>query len=233
MTKAAKISIILALIIFLMPIGMFLLDSYISWGVIYFLVYLFLVALFFIVISKSAGQAKIQSNNTNQKAHVWIPVIIVVISFIAMFVSAGMGSDTNDIKCMKQMSSIYVALEDYKDDHNQKYPDASGWFGFIKVQGYISKDFNFICSAKDRGGKRTVYMMNPDCKPDSPGDAVLLFETNAPTVGLSGGAELINPESHCRSDWFWGYKYYGSNVLFNDGNVKFVAAEDFKNLRWK
>jgi len=47
------------------------------------------------------------------------------------------------------------------------------------------------------------------------------------------GIELINHESHYKRNWFWGYRYYGSNVVFNDGQAKFIAAKDFINLKWK
>ena len=98
---------------------------------------------------------------------------------------------------------------------------------------YLPTDDVLICPAKYNTGEKCSYAMNPDCETNSPGDVVLLFESKKPDWNQYGGAELINPESHYRRNWFWGYRYSGSCVLFNDGQRKFVSAKDFKNLKWK
>jgi hypothetical protein len=68
------------------------------------------------------------------------------------------------------------------------------------------------------------YAMNPNCKPDSPADAVLLFETNA-GWNQHGGPELFTFDNHDPK---------GGLVLLNDGTVKFIRTEEeLKQLRWK
>jgi prepilin-type processing-associated H-X9-DG protein len=65
--------------------------------------------------------------------------------------------------------------------------------------------------------------MNPDCEPNSPGDVVLLFDTQ-PGWNQHGGAELLAPENH---------RGKNCNILFNDGTVKFIKKKHFDHLRWK
>jgi len=68
------------------------------------------------------------------------------------------------------------------------------------------------------------YAMNPNCRPNSPPDIVLLFETKA---GWSqhGGPELFTFDNHDPR---------GGCVLLNDGTRKFIRTqEELHQLRWK
>lgn len=68
------------------------------------------------------------------------------------------------------------------------------------------------------------YAMNPNCKPNSQPDMVLLFETKA-GWNQHGGHELFTFDNH-------GPK--GGYVLLNDGTVKFIRTkEELQQLRWK
>jgi hypothetical protein len=79
----------------------------------------------------------------------------------------------------------------------------------------------FVCPGAGAG--KCHYAMNPACKPDSPPDIVLLFETKA-GWNQHGGRELFTFENH-------GPK--GGCVLLNDGTIKFIrTAEELKQLRW-
>jgi prepilin-type processing-associated H-X9-DG protein len=51
---------------------------------------------------------------------------------------------------------------------------------------------------------------------------VLLFETNN-GWNQSGGLELLTTENH---------RGEGCNVVFCDGHVEFIQAEDIDKLRW-
>ncbi len=78
------------------------------------------------------------------------------------------------------------------------------------------------CPAAGQG--RNYYAMNPNCKPDSPPDMVLLFETKA-GWNQQGGPELFTFDNHDPR---------GGCVLLNDGTVKFIrTGEDIHQLRWK
>jgi hypothetical protein len=68
------------------------------------------------------------------------------------------------------------------------------------------------------------YAMNPNCRPNSPPDIVLLFETKA-GWNQHGGPELFTFDNH---------EPRGGCVLLNDGTVKFIrTTEEFQQVRWK
>jgi hypothetical protein len=80
----------------------------------------------------------------------------------------------------------------------------------------------FICPSAGKG--KNHYAMNPNCKPDSPPDMVLLFETKA-GWNQHGGPELFTFDNHDPK---------GGCVLLNDGTVKFIRTkEELQQLRWK
>jgi len=79
-----------------------------------------------------------------------------------------------------------------------------------------------VCPSASRG--KNHYAMNPNCKPDSPSDMVLLFETKA-GWNQHGGPELFTFDNHDPK---------GGCVLLNDGTVKFIRTiEELRQLRWE
>jgi len=81
---------------------------------------------------------------------------------------------------------------------------------------------HFKCPTAGEG--KCHYAMNPDCKPESPDDMVLLFETKA-GWNQHGGPELFTFDNH---------EPKGGCVLLNDGTVKFIRTkEELQQLRWK
>jgi hypothetical protein len=110
------------------------------------------------------------------------------------------------------------------------YPTPSGWcddilrpypvFGFVASGNLNPKPH--ICPSAGKG--KNHYAMNPNCKPDSPADMVLLFETKA-GWNQHGGPELFTFDNH---------EPKGGCVLLNDGTVKFIRTkEELRELRWK
>lgn len=80
----------------------------------------------------------------------------------------------------------------------------------------------YSCPSADEG--KCHYAMNPNCRPDSPEDMVLLFETEA-GWNQHGGPELFTFDNHDPK---------GGCVLLNDGTVKFIRTEEeLHALRWK
>lgn len=71
------------------------------------------------------------------------------------------------------------------------------------------------------------YAINPNAKPSSPGDMVLLFETRH-GWNQFGGPEILSHENHLELE---GHK--GCNILFNNGHVEFVKPKQFEKLKWK
>ena len=81
----------------------------------------------------------------------------------------------------------------------------------------------FSCPSM-REPHKSHYAMNPECRPDSPPETVLLFETKA-GWNQHGGPDLFTVDNQDPK---------GGCVLFNDGTVKFIRTEEeLKQLRWK
>ncbi len=112
------------------------------------------------------------------------------------------------------------------------YPVPSYWCGAI-VQAFQSiyrRDEDiiapYICPGTGEGKThlaKSHYAMNPNCKPNSPPDTVLLFETKA-GWNQHGGPGLFTFDNHNPK---------GGCVLLNDGTVKFIRTkEELQQLRW-
>jgi len=107
------------------------------------------------------------------------------------------------------------------------YPSATRWCdalrqGFAVASGDYKGEWTCPCPSQPTG--KCHYAMNPSCKPDSPPDLVLLFETRA-GWNQHGSQELFTFDNHDPK---------GGLVLLNDGTVKFIRTEEeLKQLRWK
>jgi prepilin-type processing-associated H-X9-DG protein len=112
----------------------------------------------------------------------------------------------------------------YANEYDNKYPAVGKWCDLLVEHDYTTEK-QFVCKAAERQGDtgQCHYAMNPDCEPNSPGDVVLLFETKG-GWNQSGGPEILTTENH-------GGK--GCNILFNDGSVKFIPADEFNRLKWE
>jgi hypothetical protein len=143
------------------------------------------------------------------------------------------------IECATNMNDVWHRLRLYQRAMEEPdkilsnkitYPQANKWCDAMK-SGYNRQTSNgyrrwnmiqLVCPSSNEG--KCNYAMNPNCKPDSPGDMVLLFETKA-GWNQHGGPELFTFDNHDPK---------GGCVLFNDGTVKFIRTEEeLKNLRWK
>ena len=108
------------------------------------------------------------------------------------------------------------------------YPVPTGWCDII-VRDSRDSDFGkeeirefFKCPCAGKG--KSHYALNPNCRPNSPRDTVLLFETEA-GWNQQGGPELFTFDNHDPK---------GGCVLLNDGTVKFIRTkEELNKLRWK
>jgi hypothetical protein len=121
-----------------------------------------------------------------------------------------------------QKESIVKRKNELKNNVEYLCPDPADWCDSIEFVYQSSKTnlFRFpsaeevICN----------YAMNPNCKHDSPGDMVLLFETKD-GWNQHGGPELFTFDNHDPK---------GGCVLFNNGTVKFIRTkEEVNNLRWQ
>jgi prepilin-type processing-associated H-X9-DG protein len=123
-----------------------------------------------------------------------------------------------------QLKYLGVAIECYKLENENQYPEISSWCDILIADCNVHRD-QFICKAAVKAGDEGPchYAMNPNCGPSSPNDVVLLFETKG-GWNQYGGLELLTLDHHDGK---------GCNVLFADGHVEWVEARDIKNLKWE
>jgi hypothetical protein len=130
------------------------------------------------------------------------------------------------VQCANNLDDLYGRLRYYVRD-KAAYPVSSEWSDEIvrQYQGWITGPFiaaPFRCPSAGVG--KCHYAANPNCRPDSPGDTVLLFETKG-GWNQRGGPELFTFDNHDPK---------GGCVLLNDGTVRFIRTkEELHALRWK
>lgn len=126
--------------------------------------------------------------------------------------------------CGENLRELSIVVQDYAVKHDGRYPIANEWCDLL-IQHAHGTEKDFVCKgALAKGDKgRCHYAMNPNCRPNSPSDMVLLFETKG-GWNQFGASEILTTENH-------GGK--GCNILFNDGRVKFVPTERLGDLKWK
>jgi len=136
--------------------------------------------------------------------------------------------------CASNLATIGRAMLIYSNENGQ-YPEPNQWCdlllkdGEIRIENLICPDIvisaplaaRFIWPIPKKG--RCNYAMNPSCNPNSPPDAVLLFEAK-PGWNQFGGPEILTLENN---------RGVGCNILFNDAHVDFVRPEKICELNWK
>ncbi|MHC4757532.1 MAG: endonuclease/exonuclease/phosphatase family protein [Planctomycetota bacterium] len=115
---------------------------------------------------------------------------------------------------------LWKALSIYNNEYNA-YPPPDEWYDLLLDNTDIDKDY-FICPSASAYNGTYSYAMNINAFPDSPPDVVLLFESRA-DWNQAGGQETLTLENH---------KGKGSNILFNDGSIKFVNSAQVAKLNW-
>jgi len=121
--------------------------------------------------------------------------------------------------CTINLKKLEVVMNEYAESSAGRYPDPARWCDLLVKQIKVPPDF-FICRAA--APARCHYALNPNCRPDSPGDVVFLFETKG-GWNQHGGKELMAFDNHGNS---------GCNVLFKGGLVAFIKREDADKLNW-
>jgi prepilin-type processing-associated H-X9-DG protein len=135
--------------------------------------------------------------------------------------------------CMSNLKQLGVSTMMYAENNKGQYPTTDKWCDLLGP--YYGNNSNvlicpatrnkkFGCAIDPNAKHQCSYAINPNAKRDCrlPATTVLFFESN-PGWNQSGGAELLTTQNH-------GDK--GCNVLFCDGHVEFVRAENINNLRW-
>ncbi len=122
---------------------------------------------------------------------------------------------TNEQFWNRYLEHGYIIPPDTVKAGEMIYPPASEWCDALGLTACV-------CPAAGKG--LCHYAMNADCRPDSPADTVLLFETKA-GWNQHGGPELFTFDNHDPK---------GGLVLLHDGTVTFIhTKQELRQLRWK
>lgn len=131
------------------------------------------------------------------------------------------------VQCADNLRALWSRLHSLFAT-KEEYPLPTDWCDAVlqAMRSIGTLDENarkpFKCASAREG--QCHYAMNPHCRPNSPQNTVLLFETKA-GWNQHGGPELFTFDNH---------KPRGGCVLLNDGTVKFIRTkEELEQLRWK
>lgn len=123
-----------------------------------------------------------------------------------------------EVKTQVVLNHTHTAILEYFEE-NGKYPSAENWQDLLLPQ--IS-DNNDVFTLPSKVVTKNTIALNPNAKPDSPKDVVVLFESTG-GWNAHGQAELLAPTSNGKPGCF---------VVFNDGQIKFIKPEQTKDLNW-
>ncbi len=188
-------------------------------------------------------------------------IVIILIIVIYMFLSAFARERPHlRVACASMLEELGTSLMIYASDHDAMLPDGSDWCDALIVE--VDGDpWIFRCKVSGVHGESS-YALNKNAAgkkfSELPGDMVLLFETR---LGAGSGrrknrlkerpsfrkypvmSEVFSgDEKVYLGRWnqvggpedvtFDNHEGFGCNVLFCDGHVDFVKAEDIGKLRW-
>lgn len=130
------------------------------------------------------------------------------------------------ITCVNNVKQLALGVRLYSSDHNDVLPTAAKWDDAITQ--YIGSSRPFQCPTGD-DRQRTHYAFNaklsgvPDKQITSPGNTVMIFETDG-GWNLSGGPESLLKNSR-----------HGRNLVvgFADGHVEMVTPARLPQLQWE
>ena len=147
--------------------------------------------------------------------------------------TCGPMSSAAGMACGYNLSQLGKAMLAYANEHQGQYPAPNRWCDLLTQQTDVQAEY-FLCPGVKLQWKRQVlpwpvprkarcyYAMNPDCRPNSPPDMVLLFETKG-GWNQFGGSEILTMDNH---------RGFLCNILFNDGHVEHVTRRHFWRLKW-
>jgi prepilin-type processing-associated H-X9-DG protein len=150
---------------------------------------------------------------------VLLGVLIGVTILVYLFTPTVTVRQPSRLKCAANLHSLYAAVSVYAQEHDNAYPTPERWCDLL-ADGFALME-RFRCP--EGNGDRCDYALNPHAGTQSAPDVVLLFESTG-GWNQAGGPGLLTTKRH-------GGK--GCNVLFVDGHVEFIKAEDTPRLKWE
>lgn len=125
--------------------------------------------------------------------------------------------------CAIHLKELGAAMAAYSNGvANNGFPTAEKWCDLL-AEGYVDGS-SLKCKFAEKGlsnyavNKYAIFL-----GAKIPSKMVLAFDSKS-GWNLAGGTELLSTENH-QGD--------GCNVLFGDGHVEYIAAENIPDLKWK
>jgi hypothetical protein len=154
---------------------------------------------------------------------------------IVLFFSLGPAIDLykrlswENVSCSYNLSGISRAIYMYQKENGGKYPQPDKWCDLLAKYDDPNYSF-FIClEAQKRGDKGPCHFaINPNCKPNSPPETILIFESKG------GWNQYGGIEKMC----FNHHRISCANYLLNEGpfdlgcSIGHVRPKDAQNLNW-
>jgi hypothetical protein len=159
----------------------------------------------------------------------------LLLSGIWMIETCGPIQYASGMGCGRNLKQIGNAIAIYSQNNEGQYPDPNKWCDLLVKNNLVDWKTFYCNDVKSRWkrqaipwpipkNQRSYFAMNSYCKPNSPPDTVLLFETEG-GWNLAGGHELLSTKIH---------RFGELNVLLQNGEVEIIyKPEQFKNLKWE
>ena len=188
---------------------------------------------------------------------IWLSIVVY---YLRGFIPRRPSEISPRIVCRANLFGISKAIYIYaNNDESGRIPTPDRWCDLL-IQGNYASEKQFLCPSSDAVRGECSYAINKNMAgkkiiEEIPQDVVLLFETNFGKNPLGrqglledrqcyaftrydrpetrvyklrwnqvGGPEILTTENH---------KGQGCNILFGDGNVKFVRTKQLGELKWK
>ncbi len=135
-------------------------------------------------------------------------------------------SHASRMPCASNLWTLSNALVVYAANHQDNLPPAEKWCDVLMAEPGITHN-HFICARSNAKKGQSSYTLNKhiigrNLDELSP-NTVILFESK-PGWNQIGGAELLTPENH--------RLHPGSNVMLNNGKIRWYKTTDFNQLNW-
>jgi hypothetical protein len=171
--------------------------------------------------------------------------LVIVVSLLPLVIFAGMPAlnrstlQAKDVLCKNNLHQLGLVFKVYAEDHNDTLPEAENWCDSFMADPKFDLDI-FVCGISGAKTGESSYAMNVNVKglkySELPGDMVLLFEAKYEKSRSNevdktrwnqvGGPELLSVDNR-------GIGERGCNILFADGDVRFIELDSMAEQRWK
>lgn len=169
------------------------------------------------------------------KSGLVVALVILICFFAVPFLAAifvpALAAAKNkaaEINCANNEKQLALAIKNYADEHNNRFPNAATWSDAVKPS--ISNEKVFQCPAAEDKSIACNYAFNRRLNGREMNQVdphtVMLFESDA-GWNANGGMELLaNPPHHRMSR--------GADIVvaFVDGSVQIIPISRLDQLRW-